>query len=259
MIDSTALDGIGWIIPGEFIPPESHERQGFFPRLRVIVDMFPAFFRLMMLSVKQWLAGKEIFLNLFSQMKHDHFTGVPIGGIGCGSIGTDFRGGFNKFSLIPGIKEQRQGNVKADQVWKTTTSWTFGRLQFILTVHMASNSKLVYQSILSAADFAETPLSSWKSKVQRGEVRYRGLFPRAWTEVLVADIGLKLILEQVSPVIPNNYEVTSFPVCNFYWTVINNSKVDFKVTLTFTFRNGTGNPKWDREGLCRYELVTLLR
>ncbi|KHJ81454.1 hypothetical protein OESDEN_18860, partial [Oesophagostomum dentatum] len=74
-----------------------------------------------------------------------------------------------------------------------------------------------------------------------------------WTEVLVADIGLKLILEQVSPVIPNNYEVTSFPVCNFYWTVINNSKVDFKVTLTFTFRNGTGNPKWDHEGQCSAE------
>ncbi|KIH51686.1 hypothetical protein ANCDUO_18224, partial [Ancylostoma duodenale] len=65
--------------------------------------------------MKQWLQGKEVFINVLSQMKHNPFTGVPLGGIGCGSIGTDFRGAFNKFSLIPGVKEQWQGNIKANQ------------------------------------------------------------------------------------------------------------------------------------------------
>lgn len=42
--------------------------------------------------------------------------GVPLGGIGGGSIGTDFRGAFNKFSIVPGMKEQGVGNIKANQV-----------------------------------------------------------------------------------------------------------------------------------------------
>ncbi|VDK54586.1 unnamed protein product [Cylicostephanus goldi] len=88
--------------------------------------------------------------------------------------------------------------------------------------------------------------------------RYRGLFPRAWREIQIPEIGLTLICEQVSPVIPDNYEVrylpsleTSFPVCNFYWTIINNSEMTYNISLTFTFRNGTGNAKWEKESDCR--------
>ncbi|VDM79707.1 unnamed protein product [Strongylus vulgaris] len=175
-------------------------------------------------------------------------VGVPLGGIGCGSIGTDFRGGFNKFSLIPGIKEQRQGNVKANQ--------------FILTVHDASDSELVFQSLLTTADFTDSRLSSWVSYIHGYNTRYRGLFPRAWREIRIPEIGLTLICEQMSPVIPHNYEpraphskVTSFPVSNFYWTIINNSETDYDVSLTFTFRNGTGNAKWEREDDCSAKIL----
>ncbi|PIO67388.1 hypothetical protein TELCIR_10867 [Teladorsagia circumcincta] len=84
-------------------------------------------------------------------------TGVPIGGIGCGSIGTDFRGAFNKFALIPGIKEQFTENIKANQ--------------FILTVHSADGKEFIYQSILSAAEFDDSTLSDWCSHIKGEDIR----------------------------------------------------------------------------------------
>ncbi|PIO68803.1 hypothetical protein TELCIR_09393, partial [Teladorsagia circumcincta] len=122
-------------------------------------------------------------------------TGVPIGGIGCGSIGTDFRGAFNKFALIPGIKEQFTENIKANQ--------------FILTVHSADGKEFIYQSILSAAEFDDSTLSDWCSHIKGEDIRYRGLFPRAWREFRIAELGLTLICEQISPIIPHNYEIST--------------------------------------------------
>ncbi|PIO73039.1 hypothetical protein TELCIR_05005 [Teladorsagia circumcincta] len=84
-------------------------------------------------------------------------AGVPIGGIGCGSIGTDFRGAFNKFSLVPGIKEQFTENIKANQ--------------FILTVHSADGKEFIYQSILSAAEFDDSTLSDWCSHIKGEDIR----------------------------------------------------------------------------------------
>ncbi|VDK54585.1 unnamed protein product [Cylicostephanus goldi] len=116
MLDTSVLDGIGWKIHGDSLPSEAHERTGFVPRFWTVMEMLPMLFRASIYTVKQWLQNKEIFINMFSQLQHDPYTGLPIGGIGCGSIGTDFRGGFNKYSLIPGVKEQSQGNIKANQV-----------------------------------------------------------------------------------------------------------------------------------------------
>lgn len=49
------------------------------------------------------------------------FIGVPCGGIGCGSIGRDFRGGFCKFGLRPGLIEHKVDVLRADQVGLSIT------------------------------------------------------------------------------------------------------------------------------------------
>lgn len=43
-------------------------------------------------------------------------SGVPCGSIGSGSIGRDFRGGFCKFGLRPGLIEHEVDTLKANQV-----------------------------------------------------------------------------------------------------------------------------------------------
>ncbi|CAI5438638.1 unnamed protein product [Caenorhabditis angaria] len=80
---------------------------------------------------------------------------------------------------------------------------------------------------------------------------YRGLYPRSWTTYRIPEIGIIVTIRQVSPVIPNNYEDSSLPVCLFIVDVENvtNDK-EYEVSVAFTFRNGTGNRRWDRETEC---------
>jgi len=81
---------------------------------------------------------------------------------------------------------------------------------------------------------------------------YRGLWPRAFTTYDLPGQPIKLICEQISPVIPNNYKDSCLPMAVFVWTVtlkegvsIVNDPLD--VTITFVFQNGRGSPE-DKRG-----------
>lgn len=143
---SDGIDGeYGWKARGDFISPEARTQKPFFPRVWHAIKLFPmlirlspgnlwginVIYRLLCFCIKEFFAGRGAFIDLFYQMKHDPHTGkhmpicgkkggmilgVPLGGIGCGSIGTDFRGAFNRYSLVPGKKEHKVRNIKANQV-----------------------------------------------------------------------------------------------------------------------------------------------
>lgn len=92
------------------------------------------------------------------------------------------------------------------------------------------------------------PLGAWESLLDPEKCDYTGLYPRAWTEYDLRDHGVKLTCRQVSPVIPHDYKDSCLPCCNFIWTVENVCDQERKVTICFTFKNGTGTKKQDSEG-----------
>ncbi|CAJ0915323.1 unnamed protein product, partial [Mesorhabditis belari] len=148
---------------------------------------------------------------------------------------------FNAFSLLPGIKERHVRNIKANQ--------------FILTVHNEDQSRLLYQKCLTAASFSSKSLSEWEIDFPKEKLHYRGLYPRSWTTFTIEELSLELTCEIVSPVIPDNYKDSSFPTSCFLWSIKNEGTQNLHITLTFTFRNGTGNPKFAREAICRAQEV----
>ncbi|CAD6184621.1 unnamed protein product [Caenorhabditis auriculariae] len=77
-----------------------------------------------------------------------------------------------------------------------------------------------------------------------------GLYPRSWTCYHIPEVGLNVTIRQISPVLPNNYEDSSLPVSAFVVDVENFSEHDYEVSVAFTFRNGTGNRRWERESEC---------
>lgn len=91
-------------------------------------------------------------------------------------------------------------------------------------------------------------MTAWESLLDPEKCDYTGLYPRAWSEYDLSEFGVKLTCRQVSPVIPHDYKDSSLPCCNFIWTVENCSDQERKVTICFTFKNGTGNKKQDSEG-----------
>uniref|UniRef100_A0A8R1DJ62 Glycosyl-hydrolase family 116 N-terminal domain-containing protein n=1 Tax=Caenorhabditis japonica TaxID=281687 RepID=A0A8R1DJ62_CAEJA len=234
--DWLPLPGPGWKARGDRVPKE--KRVPFNrPTPQQIYEALPFVRRYFLYWVKHTFDKEKLFINTFQPLKHKPYYGVPCGGIGCGAIGRDFRGGFCKFSLRPGLVEHNVDVVAADQ--------------FIISVR--ENGACIYQKVLSAADVRRTSgqLSSWDFGFPKENVNYRGLFPRSWTVYRIPQLEVNVTIRQISPVLPNNYEDSTLPVCLFSIDVENNSvRREYEISIAFAFRNGTGNRRWDREAEC---------
>ncbi|CAH04764.1 Non-lysosomal glucosylceramidase [Caenorhabditis elegans] len=236
-IPSETMSGAGWKARGDRKPKD--KRVPFNrPTPYQIYEALPFVRRYFMYWMKHTFDKEKLFINTFQPLKHKPYYGVPCGGIGCGAIGRDFRGGFCKFSLRPGLVEHKVDVVAADQ--------------FILSVR--ENDRCIYQKVLSAADVQRPSgqLSTWDFKFPKKNVHYRGLFPRSWTTFRVPELELTVVIRQVSPVLPHNYEDTTYPVCLFLIDVENGGSAsrEYEISVAFTFRNGTGNRRWEREAEC---------
>lgn len=98
------------------------------------------------------------------------------------------------------------------------------------------------------------PLASWQSLLDESKCHYTGLYPRAWTEYDLSEYGIRLVCRQISPVIPHDYKDSCLPCAVFIWSVENVGEEERTVSITFTFKNGTGNKKQDAEGSASTEL-----
>ncbi|EUB58430.1 Non-lysosomal glucosylceramidase [Echinococcus granulosus] len=153
--------------------------------------------------------------------------GVPLGGIGCGTIGRGYKGEFCRSSLIPGRFNYDVG--VADQ--------------FILTVW--KDGTCVYHQVLSTSGPAKgvQGLHSWKWSMSPQVGNFIGLYPRSWTVYEFPELKLLLICKQVSPVIPEDYKDSCLPIGVFHWTALNfDPESDVKLSITMTWR-GPRAPK----------------
>lgn len=101
----------------------------------------------------------------------------------------------------------------------------------------------------------KNPLSAWETKLNTDKCSYTGLYPRAWSEYDLSEYGIKLCCRQISPVLPHEYKDSSMPCAAFIWNVENVCDAERKVSITFTFKNGTGTKKQDAEGMCTADVA----
>lgn len=156
--------------------------------------------------------------------------GVPLGGMGSGSICRGFRGEFRHWQMIPGM-------CKASPVLAN---------QFSIFVSRDGGRKK-YASVLAPGrpeelgkgdDFG---ISNWDWALDGQHSTYHALFPRAWTIYDgEPDPELKISCRQISPFIPHNYRDSSLPTCTFVYTLVNTGKERANVSLLFTWANTIG-------------------
>ncbi|TXG53463.1 hypothetical protein EZV62_022632 [Acer yangbiense] len=157
----------------------------------------------------------------------DH--GIPLGGIGAGSIGRSYRGEFQRFKLFP--TSSNDGPVLANQ-FSVFVSRPNGK-QFS-TVLSPRNPQLPIKSGASG-------IESWDWNLNGENCTYHALFPRSWTEYEgEPDPELRIVCRQISPFIPHNYKESSFPVSVFTFTLSNSGQTSADVTLLFTWANSVG-------------------
>ncbi|KAF5768310.1 putative glucosylceramidase [Helianthus annuus] len=154
--------------------------------------------------------------------------GVPLGGMGSGSITRGFRGEFRQFQIIPGACEPSPMMAN----------------QFSIFISRDGGSKK-YASVLSPGQHDGTGgdqgLSSWGWNLSGHNSTYHALFPRAWTVYDgEPDPELKVSCRQISPFLPHNYRDSSLPTTVFVYTLVNTGKERAQVSLLFTWANSIG-------------------
>jgi len=222
MTASEKIKSLAWERP--LSKPINQKPQPMKITFKLIWDMLPAIWRIRRWTREQRKMGRRPLFDLvMGGFPVVPDKGVPLGGLGGGTITRGCRGDFNRWALKPGDYEYRK--VAADQ--------------FSLWVSRAGEEPEAF--VLNPDLLEGEALQHWGwGKLDEEKVTYRALFPRAWHDYQEPIPGIILSCRQVSPVIPHNYKESSFPVSTFIWTLENTGKEDVDAALMFTFQNGTG-------------------
>jgi len=148
------------------------------------------------------------------------WAGVPIGGLGSGSIGRSFRGDVSRWHLEVGRHAFRP--VAADG--------------FAVFVAGPDGSRAHVLSTLRPSE-----LPAWGFDLPVGAGTYHALFPRAWQTFEPPSMGgVRLTGEQLSPVIAHDYDRSALPVGSFEWRIENAADEERTVGLLLSWANPLG-------------------
>ncbi len=155
-----------------------------------------------------------------------YWQGAPVGGFGAGTFSRSYRGNFERWHVKAGVHKYQ--NVPADQFA------VFAQPEGGQAVAMA----------LSTHKPEDGSLSTWNWSYPAGDGEYAALYPKSWFVYSTQQLPVKLTLEQFSPVLPNNYKESSYPVAVYNWYASNPSQQAVTVSLLFSWTNMVG---WFRD------------
>jgi non-lysosomal glucosylceramidase len=147
-----------------------------------------------------------------------YWQGAPVGGFGAGTFSRTYRGDFSRWHLKGG-----------DHKYQTIYSNQFAMYQ------QAEGSPAVAQ-VLSTDHPKDGSIASWKWDYPVGAGNYYALYPKSWFDYTWDKFPAHVVLEQFSPILPDNYRETSYPVAVYRWHADNptNKAVTVSVLLSWT-------------------------
>jgi len=141
--------------------------------------------------------------------------GMPLGGLGAGCIGRSHRGDFNLWHLDGGEHFYR----------------SMPDCQFSLFEQVGDADPQAY------ALTTDSTLAAWSAYPGGGD--YHALYPRSWfqyRDVFETD----LTCEQFSPILPQNYRESSYPLTIFLWTAHNPTDQPVTLSIMLSWQNMVG-------------------
>ena len=157
--------------------------------------------------------------------------GMPLGGFGAGCIGRAPDGSFNLWHLDGG--EHWFGNLPDCQFALFETDGDQSR----------AHALAVKQEVDASSPAAGEPLSAWSwypaSSAKQRTGTYAARYPISstqYTGVFQAEVSC----EAFSPILPGDYQRTSYPVAVFVWTLTNPTNRPLDLSLLLSWRNTTG-------------------
>lgn len=136
-----------------------------------------------------------------------YLDGAPIGGFGAGTITWRFDGNFYKQRL----------DIAYDDFISDENCGFY-----------------MYQKTGKQAAFAKKLVAD---ELGSGQATYYSLFPKAWVDYSGNLFTCKAKVTQFSPIIPGDYQRTSYPVGVYKWEITNPTDTACDVSVMFTWNN----------------------
>ncbi len=170
--------------------------------------------------------GRKPELPPASNTDDGFWQGAPVGGLGAGTFSRSYRGNFERWHVKAGI--HKYDDVPANQ----------------FAVFTQTQGGEPFAQVLSTGKPANGALSSWNWTYPVAGGDYAALYPKSWFAYRTSQLPIKLTVEQFSPVLPNNYKESSYPVAVYNWYAENPSDKPVTVSLLFSWTNMVG---WFRD------------
>jgi len=151
------------------------------------------------------------------------WQGAPVGGFGAGTFSRTYRGDFARWHMKAGVH-------KYQTVWAN---------QFAMFQKSEDDADGVAQ-VLTAAYPPDHALSSWSWDYPVGAGDYYALYPKSWFDYRWDKFPAHVTVEQFSPILPDNYKETSYPVAVYRWHAENPTKHRVTVSILLSWENMLG-------------------
>ncbi len=164
--------------------------------------------------------------ELTTNIDDGYFQGAPVGGFGAGTFSRSYRGHFERWHVKAGVHKYQDVPTNQFAVFAQPEGGT--------PVAMA----------LAVGKPANGSLGAWNWNYPVGDGQYAALYPKSWFAYGTKALPVKLTVEQFSPILPDNYKETSYPVAVYKWTAENPSDKPMTVSILFSWTNMVG---WFRD------------
>ncbi|WP_446745027.1 GH116 family glycosyl hydrolase [Silvibacterium acidisoli] len=151
-----------------------------------------------------------------------YWQGSPVGGFGAGTFSRTYRGDFARWHI-------KAANHKYETVYAN---------QF--AVFEQSEGESPTAQVLMNGHPEGKELSSWKWDYPVGAGNYYSLFPKSWFDYQSEKLPAHLTLEQYSPILPDNYKESSYPVAVYRWHADNPTNKTVTVSVLLSWNNMSG-------------------
>ncbi len=148
-----------------------------------------------------------------------YWQGAPVGGFGSGTFSRSYRGDFARWHIKAGVHKYVPVYSNQFAMFQQTEGEPQGTARVLMTDHPADQT-----------------LGSWQWDYPVGAGEYAALYPKSWYDYKWDQFPAHVVLEQFSPVLPNNYRESSYPVAVYRWHAENptNQAVTVSVLLSWT-------------------------
>jgi non-lysosomal glucosylceramidase len=152
-----------------------------------------------------------------------YWQGAPVGGFGAGTFSRTYRGDFARWHIKSAVHKYAPVSASQFAMFQQVAGEGSGTARVLMTDHPKNNE-----------------LSSWQWDYPVGAGEYAALFPKSWYDYKWAEFPAHIVLEQFSPILPQNYKESSYPVAVYRWHAENptNKPVTVSVLLSWTNMGG---------------------